>query len=133
MAENSDPQIPKTRLDLAKILKTNEFNVQANLRIRLYQLCIITCYLLLVDAQHRDSLLQIHTNVSSILRIINSSQKVKTDLLGTICKDTYLMILDKFPWARITLTLHKVLAHSEEFNSGNQIQVLIKKYIRRGI
>ena len=47
----------------------------------------INCVLSLVDAQHRDSLLQIHTNVSSILRIINSSQKVKTDLLGTICKD----------------------------------------------
>ena len=74
----------------------------------------INCVLSLVDAQHRDSLLQIHTNASSILRIINSSQKVKTDLLETICKDTYLMILDKFPWASITLTLHKVLAHSEE-------------------
>ena len=28
MAENNDPQIPKTRLDLAKILETNELNVQ---------------------------------------------------------------------------------------------------------
>ena len=42
--------------------------------------------------------------------------------LGKLCKDTYLLILDSFPWASITPTLHKLLAHSEELiresNSG---------------
>ena len=42
--------------------------------------------------------------------------------LGRICKDTYLLILDPFPWASITPTLHKLLDTPEELigesNSG---------------
>ena len=39
---------------------------------------------------------------------------MKTVELGKVCKDTYLLILESFPWASITPTLHKLLAHSEE-------------------
>ena len=52
----------------------------------------------------------------------NSGRRVKTVELGKVCKDTYLLILESFPWASITPTLHKLLAHCEELiresNSG---------------
>ena len=38
--------------------------------------------------------------------------------LGRICKDTYLLILDSFPWASITPTLDQFLAHSQELIRG---------------
>ena len=60
--------------------------------------------------------------LAAILRIFNSSQLVKTADLGKLCKDTYLLVLYSFPWASITPTLHKLLAHSKELiwetNSG---------------
>ena len=61
-------------------------------------------------------------SISSILRIINSShgplkaylilsrpcssQKVKTNIIGNVCRETDIMILESFPWASITPTLH---------------------------
>ena len=42
--------------------------------------------------------------------------------LGKLCKGTYLLILEPFPWTNITPRLHKSLAQSEELlredNSG---------------
>ena len=71
---------------------------------------------------NRPALAKIHTQLAAILRVYNSCRKVNTVELGKLCKDTYLLILDSFPWASITPTLHKLLAHSEELilesNSG---------------
>ena len=55
-----------------------------------------------------------HTQLSAILRIFNSDMKIKTEEFGNLCRNTYLLILDSFPWANISPTLHKLLAHSEE-------------------
>ena len=52
--------------------------------------------------------------MSAILRIINSDRKIYTENFGDLCTNTYLLILDSFPWVGITPTLHRVLAHSEE-------------------
>ena len=57
---------------------------------------------------------KLHTQLSAILRIFNSDRRINTIELGNLCRDTYLLILDSFPWANISPTLHKVLAHSEE-------------------
>ena len=59
-----------------------------------------------------------------------------------MCSDTYELIIDTFPWARITPTLHKVLAHSaqliEDYNGGRGLRSLSEeglkachKHIRR--
>ena len=54
--------------------------------------------------------------------------KVNTLELGKLCQDTNLCILKSFPWASVTPTLHKLLAHSEElireFNSGFGLKAL---------
>ena len=59
-------------------------------------------------------------------------RKVKTLNLGKLCKDTYLLILDSFPWASITPTLHKLLAHSEELIRESNSGFGLKKFSEEG-
>ena len=62
----------------------------------------------------RDPISRLHTNLSVILRIYNSNQAIDTEKLENLCKDTYEFILITFPWANITPSLHRLLAHSPE-------------------
>ena len=82
----------------------------------------LECVLSTIAVSHRPALAKIHTQLAAILRVYNSGRKVNTVELGKVCKDTYLLILDSFPLASITPTLHKLLDHSEELiresNSG---------------
>ena len=82
----------------------------------------IDCVLIVVENQHRPALSRIHSHLAAIQRIFNSDRRVETEKLGNLCRTTYLLILDSFPWASITPKLHKLLAHSEELvrdcNSG---------------
>ena len=79
----------------------------------------------------KETLSQLHTRLSAILRIINSDRKINTEEFGDLCTNTYLLILDSFPWANITPTLHRVLAHSEEIlkdsNFGKYRENLARK------
>ena len=74
----------------------------------------IECVLSTIAVQHHSALSKVHAQLSVILNIFNSSQLVSTSDLEKLCEDTYLLVLDSFPWASITPTLHKLLAHSEE-------------------
>ena len=56
----------------------------------------------------------IHTNLSVILRIYNSDREINTERLDDLCKDTYESIVIHFPWANITPSMHKLLAHCSE-------------------
>ena len=47
-----------------------------------------------------------------ILRIYNSDKIINEESFEIICKDTYQLILAHYPWANVTPTLHKILAHS---------------------
>ena len=82
----------------------------------------IECVSSLVEQQHKEALSKLHTQISAILRIFNSGRKILTNELGKLCKGTYLLIFESFPWANTIPTLHKFLAHSEELlrevNSG---------------
>ena len=82
----------------------------------------IQCVISLVEIEFSGILSKLHTQLSVILRIINSDRRINTEEFGILCTDTYLLIHDSFPWASITPSLHKVLAHSEEIlremNSG---------------
>ena len=51
------------------------------------------------------------TNISVIIRIFNSNQKIQTDKLDTLSKETY---VTKFSWASITPYLHSLIAHCTE-------------------
>ena len=88
----------------------------------------IECVLSLIAFEKSSALSKVHTQLSAILRIFNSSQLINTADLGKLCKETYLLVLDSFPWASITPTLHKLLAHSEELirdsNSGYGLKSL---------
>ena len=68
----------------------------------------------MVEAFYRQPLSKVHTNLSTILKIINCDRRIYTLELGNACRDTYLLLLDSFPWANVTPTLHKVLSHSGE-------------------
>ena len=88
----------------------------------------MNCTSSLINTEYRAPLSLLHAQLSAILRIINSDRRIDTKQLGIICTNTYLLILDSFPWASITPTLHKVLAHSEELirdiNSGYGLKFL---------
>ena len=75
---------------------------------------LMECVSSLVEQQHKEALSKLHTQISAILRIFNCGQKVNTNELGKLCNGTYLLILESFPWANITPTLHKFLAHCED-------------------
>ncbi|KAI6651934.1 hypothetical protein LOD99_4813 [Oopsacas minuta] len=67
--------------------------------------------------EDRLALSTIHTNLLVILRVYNSHRRIDTNKLYSIYKDTYEEIICKCPWANITPSLHKLLAHSSEFIS----------------
>ncbi|KAI6651056.1 hypothetical protein LOD99_5633 [Oopsacas minuta] len=57
----------------------------------------------------------LQTKLSVLLRVFNSNQAIDTDKLDSLCcKETYESILIDFPWASITPSLHRLLAHSPE-------------------
>ena len=60
----------------------------------------------------------------------------------TLCRDNYELIIESFPWASITPTLQKILAHSaqliDEYNCGRGMKYFSEdgledchKYVRR--
>ncbi|KAI6651416.1 hypothetical protein LOD99_5223 [Oopsacas minuta] len=82
------------------------------------------------------------TTTGAILRVYNSSRRVDTEELALVCSNIYQSILCAFPWANVSPTLHKLLAHAPEiistFNDGHGLEKLSEegleasnKYIRR--
>ena len=67
-----------------------------------------------VPSKYIDDVLRLHMLLSSILRIISSTQCVNLELYQDCCQEASLLIAEKFPWAHINYTLHGVLHHSSE-------------------
>ena len=65
--------------------------------------------LTLIPCEFHQSLTVIYTNLAVVLRIFNSDERIDHEKFSTLCSDTYELIIDTFPWASITPTLHKVL------------------------
>ena len=97
-----------------------------------YQANYLYTSLSTIAIHHRPALTKIHTQLATILKVYNSSRKVNTLELGNLCKDTYLLILDSFPWASITPTLHKILAHSEELIRESNAGFGLKDFSEEG-
>ncbi|KAI6659522.1 hypothetical protein LOD99_14447 [Oopsacas minuta] len=90
------------------------------------------CILSTVTIQYRPISSKIHTQASAIFRVFNSSHKANILELGKLCKDTYLVILGSFPWASMTPTLHKLLAHFEELIRESNSSYGLKAFSEEG-
>ena len=81
-----------------------------------------------IPTEYKYPLFVIHTYLGAILRVFNSGRRIDTEELTVVCRKLYLLILNTFPWANITPTLHKVLAHAPDiistFNNGLGLEQL---------
>ena len=101
----------------------------------------ITQILTKFRVKEKDALLRIHHSLSIILRVASSKRRVDIEPYRDLCRQTYLLIVESLPWAKVTECLHDVLGHSAEaierndgFGLGNfteQGSEGTNKYIRR--
>ena len=71
------------------------------------------------NKRHKDSILLIHRNISTILRLILCTRKIDSSKFKSLCKNTMLVIAKDFPWAKVNHTLHGALQHSSELIEMN--------------
>ena len=72
-----------------------------------------------VPLAFKGILSQIHMNLSALLKIANSNERVNIERFRVISQNTYIMILENFPWVSVSNTLHKFLAHTFQFIERN--------------
>ncbi|KAI6655695.1 hypothetical protein LOD99_1835 [Oopsacas minuta] len=84
-----------------------------------------------INLSDKPLLEKIQTNLSVVLRLVNSGNLINCSKMEELCKETYEYILVQFPWANITPSLHKLLSHSfktiGEYNNGRGLQNLSKE------
>ena len=69
----------------------------------------------LVDEEVREDLNIILLGLCVVVKVINSQQrKVNVEKLQQICKEVNLKLVTTFPWAAISPSVHRILAHSPE-------------------
>ena len=59
------------------------------------------------------------TNLSIILRVVSSKQRINTEHLDHLCKETALQLVSHWPGFKFTPSVHQVLAHSAALVSAN--------------
>ena len=70
---------------------------------------------LLVDPLVQQPFKEIHIGLCAIIRVLNSQNRcINLPLYQNLCTSTYLRICETFPWAVISPSIHRVLAHSWE-------------------
>ena len=67
---------------------------------------------LLDDESLRVKFSEILDNLCAVVMALNSEQPINVQEYKQICLHIYRLILETFPWARISPSLHKMLAHS---------------------
>ena len=66
-------------------------------------------------AKEKEAFRSLHQNFSVILRVVSSKDhKIDVDAFKTLCQETYLLLVESFPWASVPPSIHRLLAHSEE-------------------
>ena len=74
----------------------------------------------LADQKHKDNLLLLHRQLSTILTVVSSSRnKVELQKFKELCDSTSFNLCDNFPWVTLNHTLHGTLHHSLELISLN--------------
>ena len=75
----------------------------------------------LVPEEIRESLNQIMLGLHATVKVINSQKrKVNVEKLRLLTKETNLKLVETFPWAVISPSVHRVLAHSWEVVMANE-------------
>ena len=69
--------------------------------------------------KHRDNVLLLHRQLSTILSVVSSSQKVDLVKFKSLCLEASYNICDNFSWTRINHTLHGPLHHGVELITRN--------------
>ena len=74
----------------------------------------------LVPEELRESLSQIMLGLHTTVKVINSQKrKINVEKLRLLTKETNLRLVETFPWAVISPSVHRVLAHSWEVVRAN--------------
>ena len=73
----------------------------------------------LAPDESRAVIIDIHTKMSVILRIISSNKVVDVTAFETIVKELTLSLTKNFSWARLNFTLHASIQHSAELMRKN--------------
>ena len=84
-----------------------------------YKKPCFTIALSFVPSVYKEVLTNIHTNLSALLKVANSSESVNVERFRELSQETYLLILENFPWVSVSNTLHKFLAHVYQFIEKN--------------
>ena len=73
------------------------------------------------DPQLQEGFDWMFTHLCAIIRVMNSSErKIDIKKYDQLCKDVSVKIVQTFPWAKISESMHRVLAHSAELIEANQ-------------
>ena len=79
----------------------------------------------LVENDVKEKVREIHLGLCAIVKIINSQKRtVNTDALRELSKSVHLKIVQTFPWAVISQSVHRILAHSADRIELNNCKVL---------
>ena len=73
----------------------------------------------LAPDKHWSHIVLLHQQISAILRVISSSDNIRTESLQELCINTSMNIATNFKWVPINFTLHSSLHHSAELISLN--------------
>ena len=73
------------------------------------------------DEEEREKFKEIHLGLCSIVRIINTQrQKIKLNEFKEFCTEVYLKIVEYWPWAVMSPSIHRILAHAGELMEANE-------------
>ena len=78
-----------------------------------------TTVLSFIPCEYKDILVKIHMNLSALLKVANSRGMVNAQRVREVSQETYLLILENFPWVSVNNTLHKFLGHLHQFIERN--------------
>jgi hypothetical protein len=57
----------------------------------------------------------LHKHIAVILRVYSSKEHlIDEDSYSQLCTETYLVLVESFPWATVPQSVHRVLAHTAE-------------------
>ena len=73
----------------------------------------------IAGSQHKENLLLLHRQLSTILSVVSSTRKVDLVKFKELCDTTLFHLCDNFTWVKLNHTLHGTLHHSVELINLN--------------
>lgn len=71
------------------------------------------------DTNYKENAILFHVQLSTIVRLISSTEKINIQKFEELCEATSLNLADNFPWARLNFTLHGAIQHSAQLIREN--------------